>query len=72
MSQIEIKCYGEEQGIQGCPACPLSPDWLQFMRGKGLNEQCRPKLERMYGKERVDQAASGDKLINPDLIIGSE
>lgn len=69
MKQIETKCWGEQQDIQGCAACPLSPDWLQFLRGKGLNEECRPKMERQFGKKIVDDLATGKAQFDPGGAI---
>jgi hypothetical protein len=59
------KCWGEQEGIQGCAACDLREDWIKFLKGEGLNKQCRPKQERLLGKKSVDDLAAGKAQFDP-------
>ena len=63
----EKKCFGEQQGIRGCAACILAPAWLNFLRGKGLDENCRPKMVRQYGEEAVELLSNSKAQIDPGI-----
>lgn len=69
--ETENKCWGEKQGIQGCAACDLSEDWIKFLEGKGLNENCRPKMERQFGKQIVEDLSTGKAQFDPGLALRS-
>lgn len=67
--RIENECWGEQQGIQGCAACSLREEWINFLQGKGLNERCRPKMERQFGKQTVEDMAGGKAQLDPGPAI---
>lgn len=69
--ETDRKCWGEQQGLQGCAACDLKWDWLRFLQGGGLNERCRAKMERQFGKETVKALESGEAQFDPGSAIDS-
>ncbi len=63
------KCYGEENGIQGCAACSLISAYLGFLRGEGLSKECGPKVKRYFTAQQIDDLTSGKAIFNSAQAI---
>jgi len=65
----EEKCYGEQQKIQGCAACDLREEWLDFLQGKGLDPRCESKMRRLFSPENFEALKSGETQLDPGPAI---